>query len=180
MSSRASKILCEAVILGRSWERGRPSFYPVTAGGHLPVLYVRTCRHCGAKFSSRSFRQVYCSESCRRHYQDARRKAERDELKVVRQGWKERAAWLDPWSRCDVDEWTAEEIFANALLDPLPAGLGWEDAGKVKVTSRPGNHEETMRAGKDNEVTARLGRGRPSGKHAGKAGGRGGAGLFTG
>lgn len=38
-------------------------------------------------------------------------------------------AMSDPWGRCDVDEWTAEEILANALLDPLPAGLGWDDVG---------------------------------------------------
>lgn len=98
-------------------------------------LYTLTCRYCGAEFVSNRGR-LYCSTACRRHYQDARRKAERDELKALRQGRKERAAWLDPWSRCDVDDWTAEEILANALLDPLPAGLGWDDTGQVKVTSR--------------------------------------------
>jgi len=33
----------------------------------------------------------------------------------------------DPWGRCDLDDWTADDILANALLDPLPAGLGWDE-----------------------------------------------------
>ena len=120
---------------------------------------MRLCRYCGGPLPDGSTRhRLYCSDHCRRKYQDERRKAERDELKALRHEDKAGAAWLDPWSRCDLDEWTAEEILANALLDPLPAGLGWDDAGKVKVTSRPGNHEGTMRTGKDNEVTARLAR----------------------
>ena len=32
----------------------------------------------------------------------------------------------DPWARCDLDDWTAEEIYGNALLDPLPVGAGDE------------------------------------------------------
>lgn len=104
---------------------------------------MRQCRYCGGPLPDGSpCQRRYCSTSCRRHYQDERRKAERDELKALRHEDKAGAAWLDPWSRCDLDEWTAEEILANALLDPLPAGLGWDDAGKVKVTSRPGNHED--------------------------------------
>ena len=89
-------------------------------------------------------------------------------------GWKseeKRIIPLDPWSRCDVDDWTVEEILANALLDPLPAGLVWEDSSiKLKFGNRPssgrdglgwddaGNHEGTRRTGKDNEVTARSAR----------------------
>lgn len=32
----------------------------------------------------------------------------------------------DPWSRCDLDDLTLEEIYGNALLDPLPVGAGDE------------------------------------------------------
>lgn len=32
---------------------------------------------------------------------------------------------VDPWARCDLDDWTIEEIYGNALLDPLP--VGWEE-----------------------------------------------------
>ena len=133
---------------------------------------MRLCRYCGGPLPDGSTRgRRYCSDHCRRKYQDERRKAERDELKALRQGQKERDAWLDPWSRCDVDDWTAEEILANALLDPLPAGLGWDDSSiKLKFGNRTssgrdglgwedaGNHEETMRTGKDNEVATRLAR----------------------
>lgn len=111
---------------------------------------MRLCRYCGGPLPDGSTRhRLYCSDHCRRKYQDERRKAERDELKALRHEDKAWDAWLDPWSRCDVDDWTAEEILANALLDPLPAGLGWDDAGQVKVTPR---------TGKDNEVSARLAR----------------------
>ena len=40
----------------------------------------------------------------------------------------------DPWAKCDLDDWTAEEILANALLDPLPVGME-EDA--IAVPIRP-------------------------------------------
>ncbi len=103
-------------------------------------MSVRLCRYCGNPLPDGSpCKTLYCSISCRRHYQDARRKAERDELKALRQGRKERAARLDPWTRCDVDEWTTEEILANALLDPLPAGLGWDDVAAAKPW---GNQEQ--------------------------------------
>ena len=122
----------------------------MTGGLEAVSVSVRLCRYCGKPLPDGSpCKTLYCSITCRRHYQDARRKAERDEVRSIRQGRKERAAWADPWSRCDVDEWTAEEILANALLDPLPAGLGWEEVGQVKVTSREG-------AGKNNEIMARL------------------------
>lgn len=95
---------------------------------------MRLCRYCGGPLPDGSTRhRLYCSDHCRRKYQDERRKAERDELKALRHEDKAGDVWLDPWSRCDVDEWTAEEILANALLDPLPAGLGWEDSGKVEA-----------------------------------------------
>lgn len=111
---------------------------------------MRQCRYCGGPLPDGSYRsRRYCSDHCRRKYQDERRKAERDELKALRHEDKAGAAWLDPWSRCDVDDWTAEEIFANALLDPLPAGLGWDDVNQIKVTSREG-------AEKSNEIAARL------------------------
>ena len=29
----------------------------------------------------------------------------------------------DPWARRDIDGWSADDIWENALLDPLPAGL---------------------------------------------------------
>ena len=130
---------------------------------------MRLCRYCGGPLPDGSTRhRLYCSDHCRRKYQDERRKAERDELKALRHEDKAGDAWLDPWSRCDVDDWTAEEILANALLDPLPAGLVWEDSSiKLKFGNRPssgrdglgwddtGNHEGTRRSDKDGEVTAR-------------------------
>ena len=133
---------------------------------------MRLCRYCGGPLPDGSTRhRLYCSDHCRRKYQDERRKAERDELKALRHEDKAWDAWLDPWSRCDVDDWTAEEILANALLDPLPAGLVWEDSSiKLKFGNRPssgrdglgwddaGQVKVTPRSDKDDEVTARLAR----------------------
>lgn len=120
------------------------------------------CLFCGAEITFGLASRKFCCDRCRRKYQDRRRLEERREKRIIP---------LDPWSRCDVDDWTVEEILANALLDPLPAGLVWEDSSiKLKFGNRPssgrdglgwddaGNHEGTMRTGKDNEVTARLAR----------------------
>lgn len=78
------------------------------------------CLFCGAEITFGLASRKFCCDRCRRKYQDRRRLEERREKRVIQ---------LDPWGRCDVDEWTAEEILANALLDPLPAGLGWDDVG---------------------------------------------------
>lgn len=43
----------------------------------------------------------------------------------------------DPWSRCDLEDWTAEEIYGNALLDPLPAGMDGEAVAGPMATCRP-------------------------------------------
>lgn len=44
---------------------------------------------------------------------------------------------FDPWARCDLDDWTAEEIYGNALLDPLPVGAGDEAVAGPMAACRP-------------------------------------------
>ena len=78
---------------------------------------MRYCLYCGANLpvTCRPTRR-YCCEDCRRQAQNERRRDERAELREVR----EAVPMDDPWSRCDLDYWTAAEIWANALLDPKP------------------------------------------------------------
>lgn len=43
----------------------------------------------------------------------------------------------DPWARCDLDDWSAEEIYGNALLDPLPVGAGDDAIAGSMASVRP-------------------------------------------
>lgn len=95
---------------------------------------MRTCRYCGNPLPKNAPASLkYCSDRCRRDYQNERRREERAEAREAREAG---AAWLDPWSRCDVDDWTAEEILANALLDPLPVGAGDESVAGPMAACR--------------------------------------------
>ena len=76
------------------------------------------CPNCGKRFRRRNPRRVYCCEACRRTAQNVRRKDERAEARELREA--EQGPWLDPWARCDLDDWSADQIWANALLDPAP------------------------------------------------------------
>ena len=99
------------------------------------------CLFCGAEISFGLASRKFCCDRCRRKYQDRRRLEERREKRVIP---------LDPWGRCDVDDWTVEEILANALLDPLPVGLGWDDVGGRE---RQGNAKGTEAQGETGKQT---------------------------
>lgn len=83
-------------------------------------LIRKTCRDCQHEFLTARSRRLYCSTNCRRHYQNERRKEERAEAREAREAMK---PMTDPWARRDLDDWSADDIWKNALLDPLPAGL---------------------------------------------------------
>ena len=70
----------------------------------------KRCLYCGLAFITRNPRRLYCSERCRRDFQNERRAEERAERRAAR----EAARWDDPWER---DDWA---IMANALLDASP------------------------------------------------------------
>lgn len=96
----------------------------------------RLCRYCGNPLPKDAPANLkYCSDRCRREYQNERRREERAEARALREA--ESGAWLDPWSRCDLDEWSVEEIYANALLDPLPVGAGDESVAGPMAACRP-------------------------------------------
>ena len=128
----------------------------ITGGFEAVSVSVRLCRYCGNPLPDGSpLSRLYCSAHCRRRYQDERRKAERAEAAELRQV--DTKPISDPWGRCDLDDWTAEEILANAMLDPLPAGLDWDNVGNVKDTSREvlSKDEARSRAG-NAKVTLRF------------------------
>lgn len=72
---------------------------------------LKSCQRCGERFLAPTLAKLYCSDFCRRHYQDERRKAERMEERYQRQIIKRREIFLDPWV-------APQDCFgANALLD---------------------------------------------------------------
>lgn len=101
----------------------------------MRAQFEAVCQYCGTVFLSRNIRRLYCSERCRRDYQDDRRMAERAELReFAERVLDDKPHWMqDPWARCeeggdDLDAW--EGIWGNALLDALPSvedDAPWED-----------------------------------------------------
>ena len=104
----------------------------------MRAQFEAVCQYCGTVFLSRKIRRLYCSERCRRDFQDDRRMAERAEIREFeeRLGWDETPhAWQDPWARCDeggddLDAW--QGIWGNALLDAAPIidDAPWETAAQ--------------------------------------------------
>lgn len=92
-------------------------------------MTTTACRYCGGPIPRGPRPRHYCCARCRRQYQDARRRDERAEARLL----KEELArpFVDPWSRHDLDDYTEEEIWANALMGAAPVVL-------------PGDREETM------------------------------------
>lgn len=85
-------------------------------------MEIRRCAYgsCGRLFETGNLRRRFCSEACRRAAQNEARRIARAEEREIRESARHMA---DPWARCDLDDWTAEDIWTNALLDPLPPGL---------------------------------------------------------
>lgn len=82
-------------------------------------MHIKACRRCGAEFLALTRGRLYCSDSCRRAYQNERRMDERALARELRE--QARATPMtDFWGRSDLDDWTAEAILANALIDPCP------------------------------------------------------------
>lgn len=86
--------------------------------------FKAVCQYCGVEFVSRNIRRLYCSERCRRDFQDERRRAERAEIREAKEraAWDEKPHWLqDPWAfdgKDELDAW--QSVWAQALLDPMP------------------------------------------------------------
>lgn len=81
----------------------------------------RTCRFCGRPLPKGALAsRLYCSEKCRRDYQNERRKDERAEARELRNAC---GPWLnpDPWWVLEQDLSEEEAAQLVAGIDPLPA-----------------------------------------------------------
>lgn len=99
-------------------------------------MFSAVCQYCGLEYWSHNRRRLYCSERCRRSYQNDRRRDERAERAEESEAWHEAAPWQqDPWERNDLEDW--EEIFENALLDPPPQDdAPWDAPVKPAVKAK--------------------------------------------
>ena len=96
---------------------------------------MRTCLYCGEPLPAWcSPCRLFCCTLHRRQYQNERR---RDERAEAREAMEAGQSMTDPWGRSDIDDWTAEEIYGNALLDPLPVGAGDEIIAGPMASRRP-------------------------------------------
>lgn len=88
-------------------------------------VFLATCQYCGVEYYSHNVRRLYCSERCRRDFQNDRRAGERAELREFEaRVLDDKPHWMqDPWQRCEEggDEYDAwQGIWGNALLDAAP------------------------------------------------------------
>lgn len=89
----------------------------------------RLCRFCGAPLAEgASLRFRYCSEACRRAFQNEERKKDRAlarERRETVRGWMQ----ADPWSAlAEIDEEESRHLLAG--IDPLPPEY-WEEGETV-------------------------------------------------
>ena len=77
-------------------------------------MFAAVCHYCGLEYWSHNRRRLYCSERCRRDFQNERRRDERAEAREVRDA----SRWdYDPWEKNDLED---IEVWGNTLLDPAP------------------------------------------------------------
>ena len=90
---------------------------------------LKTCPYCGKEFASPNPKRLYCSERCRRDFQNEARRDVRAEAAEV----KAASHWgHDPWADMAADDaW--DGVWANALLDPAPI-LGDAPWGGIQTT----------------------------------------------
>lgn len=93
------------------------------------VLEARYCLYCYGELTGRSARALFCSDKCRRDYQNEKRREERAEARELRQN---SHPMDDPWEKVGVVGWAEDEMWGNALLDPLPAGMGMPEKKPAK------------------------------------------------
>ena len=79
-------------------------------------MFTKLCRYCGAKFEVVKRNRLYCSDRCRRKYQDERRLAERAEYRAAK---KARKKWQFDLVFDDPDR---PEIYGNSLSSGI-----WEE-----------------------------------------------------
>lgn len=88
---------------------------------------------CGRAFETDNPRRMFCSERCRRSGQNAARREARAEARAFREALR---PMPDPWAAMTSDD-AEGDIWSNALLDALPAGMEAECAVAEKAAMAP-------------------------------------------
>lgn len=80
---------------------------------------LRKCAYepCGRMFETFNVRRLFCSERCRRSGQNAARREARAEVRAQKEA---EVVMADPWTLPLLED---GDIWSNALLDALPAGM---------------------------------------------------------
>ena len=88
---------------------------------------------CGRAFETDNPSRMFCSERCRRAGQNAARREARAEARAFREALR---PMPDPWAAMTSDD-AEGDIWSNALLDALPAGMEAECAVAEKAAMAP-------------------------------------------
>lgn len=113
-------------------------------------VFLSTCQYCGTEYYSHNVRRLYCSERCRRDFQNDRRAGERAEERELREqlwGVDEKPHYMqDPWAAMDAED----AAWDNALLDAAPV---LEDSpwGGPSVAVQPVGKTDKLRKRKKHE-----------------------------
>ena len=117
------------------------------------------CPYCGGPLPAGPKPRIFCRERCRRKWQDARRRQEREEERSRRK--REPRLIADAYARNDLGEYEREAIFANCLIDAAPViGPGdREETLKKRAARRPqATKQKTRQTGKAKTPKAARGR----------------------
>ena len=106
------------------------------------VLEPRYCLWCYGDMAGKSARALFCSDKCRREYQNEKRREERAEAREIRQNSR---PMDDPWEKVGVIGWPEDDMWGNALLDPLPAGMDKAEEKKPKRKKKDAWKERWLR-----------------------------------
>ena len=108
---------------------------------------MSTCQYCGTEYYSHNVRRLYCSERCRRDFQNDRRAGERAEEREFREqllGVDEKPHWMqDPWAAMDAED----PAWDNALLDAAPVLEDSPWGGPSVVVEKPKGRKKDKHAG---------------------------------
>lgn len=127
---------------------------------------LRKCAYepCGRMFETFNVRRLFCSERCRRSGQNAARREARAEARAQKEA---EVVMADPWALPLLED---GDIWSNALLDALPAGMDMPLFPERTGSASGGAPEQSVRAASVGAPAGRsAGKRRPSGSGGGEA-----------
>ena len=127
---------------------------------------LRKCAYepCGRMFETANVRRLFCSERCRRSGQNAARREARAEVRAQKEA---EVVMADPWTLPLLED---GDIWSNALLDALPAGMDMPLFPERTGSASGGVPERRARSASVGAPSGRsAGKQRPSGSGGGEA-----------